>query len=95
MRERHPSYSAFTNDSAIVYKVNKDETKSTMSVYDMKQYVSLGVHAGAILTQIVNLGLDCCFVGTLKGRFMNFPKLITNEQERKFTIMMIKLSLIC
>ena len=89
MSERYPDHSQFTYNSVIIEEVNKIDTYAKMSVYDMKQYVNLGVHAGAILTQIVNLGLNCCFIGTLKGRFMNFPKLITNEQEREFTDMMI------
>lgn len=90
MSKRYPNNSQFSYDSAIIEEVSKADAYAKMSVFDLKQYVNLSFHTGSILTQIVNLGLNCCIIGVLKGRFMNFPKLITNQQEREFTDLMIE-----
>lgn len=85
MSKRYPLRSAYTSDVNIIKNRNKSRTFGALTVADLKQYVSLSVHAGSILTQIVNSGLNCCFVGIVKGRFLNFPKLISYEEEREFT----------
>ena len=88
--KRFPRFSQFSNDFSIIKERANIQTSAKMSVLDLKQYVNLSIHAGSILAQIVSLDLNCCIIGCLKGRFMNFPKLITNDDERKFTDLIIK-----
>jgi len=85
LSERYPLRSSLSHDSAIDDKLTNACTVAEFTVGDLKQHHNLMFHAGAITTQIVNLGLHCCFIGANKGRFLNFPKLITNDEEKMFT----------
>ena len=85
LSERYPLRSSLSHDSAIDEKLTNACTVAEFTVGDLKQHHNLMFHAGAITTQIVNLGLHCCFIGANKGRFLNFPKLITNDEEKVFT----------
>tara|TARA_Y100000114_G_scaffold96719_1_gene90003 strand:+ start:423 stop:1142 length:720 start_codon:yes stop_codon:yes gene_type:complete len=84
---RFSEISALSHDSAIVEELTNHKTRAEITVSDLKQYENLMFHAGSICTKIVDIGLDCCFIGANKGRFLNFPKLITNEEEKIFTNM--------
>lgn len=85
LSERFPDRSALSDDSAINSELANASTTGMFTVADLKQYENLMFHTGSICTKIVDQGLDCCFIGANKGRFLNFPKIITNEEERNFT----------
>lgn len=86
LTERFPERSALSTNDPYEGQHNAC-TRAEFTIADLKQYENLMMHTGCIATKIIEEGLNCCFLATNKGRFLNFPKLITNEEEQTFTDM--------